>query len=130
MNPLILDIPLYVGNPPFQNIHNYYMLLVINHTTKEYFIRTEDTPGTGKHSLINFVDHARMRVAKQNYSKCFKILKKRFEWLVASNKNQLDQTVMATVTAYSSKEARLKLFDLKSNYIQQMGRIGYTKIDS
>ena len=119
-----------VGNPPFNNVHNYYMLLMVNHTTKEYFIRTEDTPGTGKHSLINFVDHARMRVSKQNYSKCWKIFKKRFEWLVASDKNQLEQTVMASVTATSSNEARKKMAELKNNYIEQIGKLGYTKIDS
>ena len=101
----------------------YYLLFLVNHTNKEFMLRVEDTPGTGKHSIQWFAAHGMDRIVS-GYDKMMPWIKERYQWVIANCKN-LEQSVIATVDAVDSKSAREQIKEHRRNIAKSLSGIGY-----
>jgi hypothetical protein len=114
---------------------DFYGLLVIDHDSREFINRVEDTPGTGKHSLAYWCRQAGYHFYKVNNG----LIKgneghfayDRFKWIAgkANDVNaNLDQIVYCRIKATDSKSARLKTKKARQLINESYKLMGYKKI--
>ena len=101
----------------------FYLLFLVNHNTKEFMLRLENTPGTGKHSIAWFAAHGMDRIVS-GYDKMMPWIKERYQWVIANCK-ELEQSVLLTVEAVDSKSAREKIKEQRRNIARSLTEAGY-----
>ena len=118
-----------------QQKKDFYGLLVIDHDSKEFINRVEDTPGTGKHSLPYWSRQAGYHFYKVNN----KLIKgneghfafDRFKWLADKtndSKVNLEQIVYCRITATDSKSARVISRKARKMFNDAYKMLGYKRI--
>ena len=104
-------------------LETFYLLFLVNHNTKQFMLRLENTPGTGKHSIAWFAAHGMDRKAG-GYSTTPDWIKERYEWVIA-NCMQLEQSVLLTVGAQDIKTARAKIKEQRRSMARSLTAAGY-----
>ena len=104
-------------------LETFYLLFLVNHNTKEFMFRVENTPGTGKHSIAWFAAHGMDRIVS-GYDKMMPWIKERYQWVIANCK-ELEQSVLLTVEAVDSKSAREKIKEQRRSMARSLTEAGY-----
>ena len=104
-------------------LETFYLLFLVNHNTKEFMLRVEDTPGTGRHSIAWFAAHGMDRIVS-GYNMSMDWIKERYEWVIANCK-ELEQSVLLTVEAPDSKTARAKIKEQRRSIARSLTEVGY-----
>lgn len=107
---------------PATEPNTYYLLFLVNHKTREFMLRVEDTPGTGRHSIQWFAAHGMDRLVSGYAMPGW--IQERYQWVVANCKD-LEQSVIATVDAVDSKSAREQIKQHRRNIAKSLSGIGY-----
>ncbi len=112
-------------------VKNYYLLIIVNHEKKEFMLRVEDTPGTGKHDIKYFTASATRRLDRVNYNQkpdnTPDWVKARYDWMYDNRLEPLDQNVLARIEANSPVEARAFSRKQRQNIAKSLELLGYKK---
>jgi hypothetical protein len=101
-------------------LETFYLLFLVNHNTKEFMLRVENTPGTGPHSIAWFAAHGAIRKDEQ----ALPYIKERYQWVIANCK-ELEQSVLLTMEAVDSKSARAKIKEQRRSIARSLMAAGY-----
>jgi len=114
-----------------QKVKNYYLLNIVNHDKKEFHLRVEDTPGTGKHSITYYSASAtrRLDMEKNNIGTCNTPdwVMKRYQWMYDNLLENLEQYVLAKTEAVGPTEARRFFKAQRQNIAKSLEALGYKK---
>ncbi len=111
-------------------VSNYYLLNIINHDTKEFHLRIEDTPGTGIHNLRHYSASATRLLDKKangSIASTPQWIVDRYKWMYSNLKSNLEQYVVARIEATSPVEARKQGRKARQNLVKVMESLGYKK---
>ncbi len=112
-------------------VNDYYLLNIVNHSTKEFHLRVEDTPGTGENSITYYSMAATRRLDSVKYGTGSGTtpawVMKRFQWMYDNGKADLDQYVVARIEANDIVSARAKARKVRQAIAKSLELMGYTK---
>ena len=112
-------------------VKNYYLLIIMNHAKKEFMLRVEDTPGTGKHSITYFTASATRRLDRIKYDQkpdnMPDWIKDRYNWIYDNRLEDLEQSVLVRIEANSPVEARAFSKKQRQNLAKSLELLGYKK---
>ena len=112
-------------------VKNYYLLNIVNHDKKEFHLRVEDTPGTGKHSIAFYSASATRRLDRRKNGNSHMTtpewILKRFQWMYDNLTEDLEQYVLARTEAKDNVEARAFFKKQRQNIAKSLEALGYKK---
>tara|TARA_E500000331_G_C16881171_1_gene550559 strand:+ start:192 stop:587 length:396 start_codon:yes stop_codon:yes gene_type:complete len=112
-------------------VKNYYLLNIVNHSKKEFHLRVEDTPGTGKHSMEYYSASATRRLDMEKNGigsgNTPEWILKRYQWMYDNLTEDLEQYVLARTEAKDNVEARAFFKKQRQNIAKSLELLGYKK---
>ena len=123
------DTMTQTGSNTLLTLKDYYLLIVINHTDREFMLRVEDTAGTGRHDLGVWYRNGRTRSKPLPVVGPMAWLGLRYEWILKRYPaGVLEQSALAKTRAEDDKMAKAQLKACRQNIAQALQRQGYSRI--
>ena len=117
------------GSNTSLTVRDYWLLIVINHTDREFMLRVEDTAGTGRHDLGYWYRKGRTRAKPLPVDGPMGWLALREEWIIKRYPSGvLEQYTLAKTQAEDPRQAKAQLKACRQNIARALRNQGYDYI--